>query len=137
MQYGPGFLSTFLYYFTATAVITIFAASKAFSLGVYTGLPQQLGLVLGIMGGLAGGYFNRTVDFSVPFKNRNEFLSNLDRTMTALGYEKTSQEEDLLIYQRIAMARFLSGKVFVQLEPKQATVASRLIQVRKLRKQIE
>jgi hypothetical protein len=145
-QFGPGFLSTFLYYFATTAIVTTFIASKGLHLAVGTGLPQQLGLVLGILAGLLGGYFNRTTHFSVAFTQQKAFLKALDDALSKLGYTKVSSDDDsssddenenVLVYRRSMLGRFLSGRVFVQVKPREATIASRAIQLNRIRQEVE
>lgn len=139
-RFGPGFLATFLYYFSTTALLTTFIISKGLDLNVGTGLPQQIGVVIGLLVGLLGGYFNRTTSFSVAFTNRDKFVKSLDSTLSEMGYEVVDSpddvDDDIIVYRRSALGRFLSGKVFVQLEPHEATIASRSVQVNGIRNRV-
>ncbi len=137
MQYGPGFLATFLYYFSTTAILTTFVASQGLHLNVSTGIPQQFGLLTGLVAGLLGGYFNRTATLSASFKNRDKFLQELDQTLTEMGYQQIDPiDENVLVYQRSGLRKLLSGKIFVQLEEGTAAIASRSRQVRSLGEKI-
>jgi hypothetical protein len=146
MEFGPGFLPTFLYYFVGTALLFTLVASKALGLSVETGLPQQVGAVGGVVAGLIGAYFNRTMVFSVPFTNKKTFLNRLESTLTQLGYQlvpedESSPEQDadpVLVYERSSSRNWLSGKIFVQLDEteKTATIASRAAMIRRLKKEL-
>jgi hypothetical protein len=136
MQFGPGFLPTFLYYFTTTSILFTLVASKGMGFSVTSGIPQQLGLVSGLAAGLLGAYFNRSIAFSVPFQSKKKFLAELETTLTAMGYQLTSQEDDLRIYARSSLGQWLSGKLYVQLEQTCATIASRAATIRRLRKEL-
>ena len=140
MSFGPGFWPTFLYYFVSTTLITAFLSSQGLGIDLESGLPLRLGLILGAIAGGAGGYFNRTVTFSVEFKSRKKFLRNLNEVLTEMGYLVTSEldsseaEDDILIYKKSALGGLLSGKVFVQIGKDSATFASRAVYSQKLQK---
>lgn len=140
MSFGPGFWPTFLYYFVSTTLITAFVSSKGLGVSLESGLPLRWGLILGAIAGIAGGYFNRTVTFSVEFNSRKKFLRNLNDVLAQMGYSQTSEledsetEDDILIYQKSALGGLLSGKVFVQIGKGKAIFASRSVSSQKLRK---
>lgn len=141
MQYGPGFWATFLYYFASTAFVFSLVTMQGLGVGMDTGLPQQVGLVGGLISGLIGGYFNRTMTLEVPVKNKKVFLKTVKATLAQLGYqEKQDQtqeaEDDILVYERQGLGKFLSGKVYIQIDKNSATIASRAGQMRKLRKEM-
>jgi hypothetical protein len=136
MQFGPGFLPTFLYYFTTTGILFALIASKGMGLSVNSGIPGQLGLVSGLVAGLLGAYFNRTTTLDVQFQSQKKFLTELETTLTAMGYQLASQEEDLRVYERSNLSKWLSGKLYVQMEANRATIASRAGTMRCLQKQI-
>lgn len=137
MQFGPGFVSTFLYYFVCTAFATTFVAAKGLDVGFSTGFPQQIGLVVGLFAGGLGGYFNRTTSFSVAFSDRKSFLKSLNETLTAMGYSQSCEDEDgVLVYERSPIRKLFSGKIFVKLESGEATVASRFIHTADIRRRL-
>lgn len=139
MQFGPGLVVTFLYYFTSTAVVITFVMSRALGLGVNTGIPQQVGALGGLLVGILGAYFNRTISFTVPFQSQKQFLKELEATLTQLGYQQISDIdsdiENVRVYQRSSFSKWFSGRIFVQLENQQATIASRAITLRNLKAQ--
>ena len=138
MSFGPGFIPTFLYYFVSTTLIAAFVASQGLGLGIGTGTPLRLGIILGLLAGVAGGYFNRTVTQAFEFKNRKKFDQKLEGILAELGFQKTDEREDgVLVYQRAALAKVLSGKVFVQFEKQSVAIAGRSIAMKKLSKRME
>lgn len=136
MQFGPGIAATFLYYFSSTAVVLAFVVSRSLGIGIDTGLPQQFGVIGGLIAGILGAYFNRTVSFTVPVQSQKKFLNELESQLSQLGYEQVAEEEGVYTYQRSSLSKWFSGRIFVQLEEKQATIASRAITVRGLKKQL-
>lgn len=134
MQSGPGFAATFLYYFAATGVIFTLVAMQGMGFSSASGLPQQLGLAGGLIAGLIGAYFNRTITIAIPFQNQKKFKATLEATLNAMGYQQVSEEDDIRIYERSNLSRWLSGKIYVQLEKDQATIASRAVHIRQLQK---
>lgn len=137
MQFGPGIAATFLYYFTSTAVVITFVASRAIGLGIDTGVPQQVGALGGLLAGILGTYFNRTTSFIVPVQSQKKFWNELESTLSQLGYQQVAEEEGIRTYQRSSFSKWFSGRIFVQLEQQQATIASRAITIRQLKKVIQ
>jgi hypothetical protein len=139
MEYGPGFVATFLYYFVTTALVATFAASQGLGVGISTGLPQQLGLLLGLLAGGMGGYFNRTTSISVAVKDQPTFKKTLDTALEEMGYINSREEEDgVIVYWRSPIRRLLSGKVFVKFEDENdVTIASRFIHLKGLQRRID
>lgn len=137
MQFGPGFLATFLYYFSTTAIVFALVSYKALGVGFDTQIPQQIGILGGLLAGSMGGYFNRTRAFTVAFSNRKTFLAHLNDVLSQQGYQLQEPVDDVLIYERSALGKYLSGKVFVQLEADNATIASRSVQLRSIQKKLE
>ncbi|MBD1910105.1 MULTISPECIES: hypothetical protein [unclassified Leptolyngbya] len=135
MQYGPGTAATFLYYFTSTAVVFTLIAAKALGAGI-DGVPQQVGLLGGLLGGLVGAYFNRTITFTVETNGKDAASKKLMQALKAMGYEKKSDADGIALYERSGPSKLLSGKVFVHQEGKNATIASRAIHVKALKRLI-
>lgn len=134
MQSGPGFAATFLYYFATTGVIFTLVAMQGMGFSNASGVPQQLGIAGGIVAGLVGAYFNRTLTITVPFQNRQKFLATLETALNAMGYQQISEADDTRIYERSNLSKWLSGKIYVLIEKNQATITSRAIHIRQLQK---
>lgn len=137
MEFGPGIAATFLYYFTSTAVVLAFVVSQALGISVSTGVPQQFGAIGGLVAGILGAYFNRTISFTIPITGKKQFSNLLESTLAELGYQRISEEEGIQTYERSALSKWFSGRIFVQIEDNQATIASRAITVRTLKKVLE
>ncbi|MEB3355872.1 MAG: hypothetical protein VKK04_04045 [Synechococcales bacterium] len=137
--FGPGFWATFLYYFTSMALLSTLLAAKGLGLGVSTGIPQQLGLVAGLMAGGLGGYFNRTTAIALPISNQKTFLKTLNEALEAMGYYPNPEldwEEGVRVYERSPLRKVFSGRVYVQLEAQRAIVASRAMHIRSLKRRL-
>ncbi len=145
MQFGPGLAATFLYYFTSAAVAISFVVARSTGLGIETGIPQQFGAVGGLVAGVIGVYFNRTAQVSLSVQGRKKWLNALDSALAQYGYQLTSTEDDLRIYERSGWSKWFSGRIFVQIEAQigsqpeaqtktaQITIASRAVTVRALK----
>jgi hypothetical protein len=137
MQTGSGFLSTFLYYFATTAIVITAVVSQATGLQIATGIPQQIGALGGVLTGLVGVYFNRSVCIVVPFSEEKKFLVELETLLTAMGYQLQAEGDGVRVYARSGIKQWLSGRVFVKFEGKEATIASRAVHMRQIEPQIQ
>lgn len=136
MSFGPGFLLTFIYYFSSSAILLSFVASKALDVGLGTGLPQQIGFVGGVVVGLIGAALNRTVTLEVPFESRSRFVGTLEHVLAQLGYSQIEEVDGVTVYARPALAKILSGQLYVKLDDRSATIASRAVNIQTLKKQL-
>ncbi|MBF2027382.1 MAG: hypothetical protein IGS48_11520 [Oscillatoriales cyanobacterium C42_A2020_001] len=140
MQPGPGFIPTFLYYFVGTTFIVVFVVSKGLDspeLIDTFGNPFRIGIVFGLLVGGVGAYFNSHNQVELPIKNRGAFLAKLKEALTALGYTKVSEVEQVTIYERSGASKLFSSKLFVELDAKNAMVSGRASSVRALQKRLE
>lgn len=140
MQSGPGFAATFLYYFATTGIIFTLVAMQGMGLSTVSGVPQQLGIAGGVVAGLVGAYFNRSQTIAVPLQNQKQFLATLEPALNAMGYQQVSAADNVhiadnvRIYARSNLSKWLSGKIYVELDQDKATIASRAIHIRQLQK---
>ncbi|MEQ9550938.1 MAG: hypothetical protein RIM23_15150 [Coleofasciculus sp. G3-WIS-01] len=137
MQLGPGFWATFYYYFTGMTLIVALLASQVLGLSLTQPLPYRYGITLGLVAGLLGAYFNRSVTLSLEFKNKKVFTQTLNTTLAEMGFEPQAEINNFLVYQRPALRNVFSGKVFVQIEKGMATIVSRASTIKRLRQKIE
>lgn len=150
MDFGPGFLPTFLYYFSSTAVVCAFVVSRALGVGLDSSIPQEIGAAGGVVAGLLGAYFNRTVTYTAPFQSQKKFLNYLETLLEQMGYQQVieqpdetdadlaaAQPDNLRIYTRSSFSKWFSGKIYVQLDAQSATIASRAVTIRQLRQRLE
>jgi hypothetical protein len=137
MQAGPSFLTTFIYYFATTALILTLVISQSTGLAIASGIPQQVGAIGGVLVGLVGIYFNRSVMVTAHFSDRKKFLTELEAILTTMDYKLLTEEEDIRVYERSGFRKWLSGRVFVQLEKQQATIATRAVHMRCLEPELQ
>ncbi|MEM9164792.1 MAG: hypothetical protein AAGC54_17215 [Cyanobacteria bacterium P01_F01_bin.4] len=136
---GPGTGFTFLYYFASTSLVGTLLASQVLHVSLSSGIPNQIGVVLGVVGGAVGTYFNRSQTLNLPIKGKKELLNRLNPILTDMGYALAEDSEEPaagLIYQRSGLRALLSGKVYVTLAPKQAILTSRAVHIRTIQKQL-
>lgn len=141
MRYGPGFGSTFLYYFVTTTIIMTAVALRATPLSLESGMPQACGAIMGLLGGLLGGYLNRTTTFTVASTKPAKTVATLKAILADMGYELSEEsdqlEGDILLYQRSGLRALLSGNVFLDLEKRQVTVAARASSLKSIQLKLE
>ncbi len=141
---GPGVGLTFTYYFSLTTLIAIAALSRGGHLGLSYPPLYGYGIGFGVLAGVVGTYLNRTEILDIPFQTRSGFLKKLGTCLGDLGYTayepQDEQEVQELrasgidqIYQRTALAGWFAGKVYVNLSPKSAKIASRAAQIRRIK----
>ncbi|WP_143467750.1 hypothetical protein [Leptolyngbya ohadii] len=136
MQFGPGVLPTFLYYFTATAVIVGFVTIKGLHFGADTGVPQVMGTIAGLIAGSLGTYRNRTTTLQLPVQSKKKFMNQLESTLNQMGYQKTAEEDEVLTFERSA-GTLSPSKIYVQLEGETVTIASRARILRQVKQALE
>lgn len=137
---GPENSLTFLYYFGTTTLLTIVLASAVLRLSPMSVIPNQLGLVMGLVGGGLGLYFNRSVTLKQTIKGHKVFLNQISQPLAELGYapiEDDSLPADLVIYARNNLRGLLSGKIYIRLEAKTAYITSRAVHIRGLKQTID
>ncbi|WP_293092874.1 hypothetical protein [Moorena sp. SIOASIH] len=99
-------------------------------------MPYSVGVIFGLIGGLLGTYFNRTVTVSLEFKSKKVFTAALQDALSEMGFEETSKLDDFVVYQRPALSNLFSGKVFVQIGKGTATIASRSRNIKRISRKI-
>jgi hypothetical protein len=133
---GPGIGLTFLYYFAGSAAIGTLLASQILHIGLGTGIPNQLGVLVGLLGGGVGTYFNRTLSLEVPMRGRKALLNRLNPILADMGYILAEDSEDGLTYQRSQLRGLFSGKIYVYWQERTATLISRAVHIRALKKRL-
>ncbi|MGD1854714.1 MAG: hypothetical protein ACFB2W_10720 [Leptolyngbyaceae cyanobacterium] len=136
---GPENSLTFLYYFGTTTLITIVLASLVLNLSPMSGIPNQMGLVMGVVGGFLGLYFNRSITLKQPIKGHKVFLNQISQPLAELGYTPVDDDTlpaDFVIYARRNVRGLLSGKIYIRLEAKTAYITSRAVHIRGLKQKL-
>lgn len=132
MVQGPSFLVTFLYYFATTTLIVLLLTSQGMGISLETKVPYQLGTLCGLIAGLIGAYFNRSVTHSITFSDRKAFNEQLEASLTQMGFEQKTQLEDFTVYTKSAFGKTLAGKILVKIEKNSATIIGRSSKIRRL-----
>ncbi len=137
---GPGAGFTFLYYFSMTIVIVVLAGSQGLNLPVGAVELYRYGLILGLLAGGIGTYFNRTTSFEISAKDISTFKTQFEQILAASGFEldanATEQQEDFTVYSRSGLAGIFSGRVFVAYRGGMTQVVSRASVIRRLRQSV-
>jgi type II secretory pathway pseudopilin PulG len=153
---GPGAASTFLYYFSTSALVGSFVVSRGLHLGLQTGIPTQIGILFGLVAGSLGAYINRSTQLQMTVANPKQFQQTLEAALEKMGYGPVPTPEDTeestdkgakankvnaatqaapyLTYQRSSLSQFFAGKLYAQITPSQATIVSRAANIRRLKK---
>jgi uncharacterized membrane protein YraQ (UPF0718 family) len=133
MPSGPGFFFTFLYYFSCTSLIVIFVTWQGLGVNLDTALPYQFGSLLGLLAGLWGAYFNRSLSLNTTFSNQKAFLKNLNENLNSLGFQEQEKREELTIYSKSGLSNWFAGQILLQIDEKSATIIGRSSYIRRLR----
>ncbi len=136
---GPEHSLTFLYYFGTTTLLTIVLASIVLHLSPMSGVPNQMGLVMGLVGGAIGLYFNRSITLKQPIKGHKIFLNQIGQPLAELGYTQVDDDSlpaDVVVYTRSNLRGVLSGKVYIRLDAKTAYITSRAVHIRGLKQKL-
>lgn len=136
---GPGFGLTFLYYFVGTALVITLLATQTLGVGLETGQPNQFGLLFGVIGGLVGASLNRSSTLALTCPSQKTFRQQLTNILAEMGYQEVTDTRDdgILVYQRTGLSSRFSGKIYVLIDGKTATLSSRTSHLRRLRQQLE
>lgn len=144
---GPGIGLTFLYYFSMTVIIVMFVGSRSEAFTFASPELRQYGTLAGLIAGIIGTIINRNVAMVITFQNRTQFQSRLNKKMTEIGFEleeleeetadinsNPESEEEYLSYSRPGLAGKLAGGIYVIMSDRSATISSRAINIRRIRK---
>jgi len=142
MVSGPGFFTTFAYYFGLTAILGCVAASRAMGLPYNHPASVQAGLLLGLFAGGAGVLFNRSVALELPLpknaRERTALQQQLSQALEQLFFEAldVEREDGVEVYQRPTGA-WLSGRLYVQQDAEQVRIVGRSSVMKKLKAKLD
>lgn len=131
---GPNGFITFMYYFGLTSLILSLPIARFLHLDLETSLPYQYALVLGVMGGGWGTYFNRSLTLQITHKNPQEILSKLESQLNELGFTECEQKDGIRVYSPPILQSFFMGKIRVLIQEKQIKIVGRAIHMREFQK---
>ena len=134
----PGITITFLYYFACTNVIIFFIAfTQSARLGIDESLLYQLGLVVGLLTGVLGAKFNRSVTITASYRKSKNFEKTIKKVLNDLGFITDSQLEEFTVYQIPSFKSLFVGKLFLQIEKRSSTIICRASLAKQLKKNNE
>ncbi len=138
---GPGFATTFLYYFALATLIVAIATMEILHVGAQSATPYQYGVAFALPFGLINALTKSSKTMSVEIANQNQFRQQLNQVLTELKYESDEEPEldDGVMYQtfrRAGVAGWLTGAVYVAIAENEAAIASRRSTIKKLSKQL-
>lgn len=136
MPTGPGLRFTFLYYFSTTILIVLLVMSQGLGVSLETKYPYQMGILLGIITGVLGAYFNHHSSIEVEIANNKQFKHNLSQILSEMGFEEMT-EEGMMIYRQSSLKNLFSGQIFVKIEKQEATLSGRSRTLKKLQKRLK
>lgn len=113
-------------------------ASKTLGLDLNTGVPSQLGLLVGGVGGLAGGIINRSRTLTLSCPRQKTFRQELNQVLNEMGYREDTdaRTDDVAVYRRSTLSQLFSGKVYLLIEGKQAHLSSRATQLQAIQRKL-
>ncbi len=121
-------------------MIVAFFCSQSLGTGMLSPLPYRYGMICGVLTGTIGAYLNRSKTISTSLKTsraKQEFSKKLQQTLVEMGFEEKYREEDYTIYGKSSLSSFFTGKVFAQIDKKEATIIGRATDLKKLSKKLE
>ncbi len=134
----PGITITFLYYFACTNVIIFFIAfTQSARLGIDESLLYQLGLVVGLLTGVLGAKFNRSVTITASYRKSKNFEKTIKKVLNDLGFITDSQLEEFTVYQIPSFKSLFVGKLFLQIEKRSSTIICRASLAKQLKENDE
>jgi hypothetical protein len=134
MIQGPGYALTFLYYFSITIVLVGLVGTQGLGYGWDDRALYQVAVPFALLVGSIGAYFNQSITLTIPHQSPATCQKQLQDHLQTLGYTETIQVETTTVYSRPGLSKWLSGKVFLQLEPKQAMISGRSGTINRLEK---
>ena len=134
----PGITITFLYYFACTNVIIFFIAfTQSSRLGIDESLLYQLGLVVGLLTGILGAKFNRSVTITASYRKSKNFEKTIKKVLNDLGFITDSKLEEFTVYQIPSFKSLFVGKLFLQIEKRSSTIICRASLAKQLKENDE
>jgi hypothetical protein len=98
--------------------------------------PYQLGTLCGLVAGILGAYFNRSATISTTFQNQKAFREQLDEALAQMGFDRQTQLDDFVVYEKSALQTMFSGKILVKIDKNSATIIGRSSNLKRLKQSI-
>jgi len=131
---GPNGFITFLYYFGLTSLIASVAIAQALHLDLGTPTPYQYAFIPGMIGGVWGSYFNRSVTLELQSHHPQNLLANLENKLQELGFTQCQQQGQIRIYSPQLLSSLFMGKIRVLVAENQIKIVGRAVHIQQLQK---
>ncbi|NJM58266.1 MAG: hypothetical protein HC857_13645 [Synechococcales cyanobacterium RU_4_20] len=129
-----------------TLIIGGLCAGQALHISPTDPIAVQIGLLLGAIAGLGGGYFNRSVIWMLPIQGRKVFLNRLEQSVQSLGLglleeEPASEAANVAtptpllarVYGATGLGSTFSGRLYVNVYQDTAEIMGRAATIKKLK----
>jgi len=133
---GPNGFITFLYYFGFTSLIGSVVIAQSLHLDLGTPTPYQYAFIPGIIGGVWGTYFNRSVTLEIKSHQPQNLLANLENKLNELGFTQCQQQDQIWVYSPELLPSLFMGKIRVLVQENQIRIVGRAIHIQKLQQSI-
>ncbi|MEN9234538.1 MAG: hypothetical protein Q6J74_10650 [Gloeomargarita sp. DG02_1_bins_92] len=131
---GPDGWITFLYYFGLTSLIAIVPMARFWHLDFGQPASYQYALIPGILGGVWGAYWHRSITLEFTGKKPPEMLPKLEQKLKEMGLTKRQDEGAVHIYAPPAFPALWMGKVRVWVQARSIKIVGRAVHMRELQK---
>jgi hypothetical protein len=136
MIQGPGYGLTFLYYFAITSVIALVLGHQSVGLGWQDPALYNIAVPFALLAGSIGAYVNQNILVTIPTPKKSATMQQLQAFLQTMGYERIEDNAAVTTYRRSGLAKLLSGRVFVQVEPWQILLSGRATVVHAIEKHL-
>jgi hypothetical protein len=133
---GPNGFITFLYYFGLTSLILSVAIAQSLHLDLGTPTPYQYAFILGVIGGIWGAYFNRSVTLELKSHQPQNLLANLENKLNELGFIQCQEQDGIRIYSPRFLPSLFMGKIRILVQENQVRIVGRAVHIQKLQQSI-
>ena len=100
---GPGFGVTFLYYFSMTTLIVVLIGVQALHWSPTSALLYRYGMALGMLAGLVGTYFNRTIRLEMAVDPTDAFVDKMSQVLSEMGFQLDEPEANQSVPNRLTL----------------------------------
>ncbi|APB35255.1 hypothetical protein GlitD10_2910 [Gloeomargarita lithophora Alchichica-D10] len=123
-----------MYYFGLTSLIVSWPIAEFLHLDLGASTPYQYAFIFGVMGGIWGTYFNRSITLELTSDQPEKLLVNLENKLNEMGFTQSQQQEMIRIYTPRSLQALFMGKIRVLVQKKQVRIVGRAVHIRALQK---
>lgn len=131
---GPDGFITFLYFFGLTSLIASVTIAQFLHLDLGETTPYQYAFIPGIIGGVWGTYFNRSVTVELTAKKPQEILAKLEQQLNKIGFTECQTQDALRTYSPPPFKALFMGKIRILIQKQHIRIVGRAVHLRELKK---